>query len=132
MPFEDAIEGDGEPNEKRPGYLKIGETVLDRVNEWFVSVGKPVLDPTAVDDKKKLRKELRKIIKIAIKDELQTDPTGKGYAGKTAAQQSVMLVTPQILGPGLEILPGGLYIVLASVPYAPNFFSAAEITDILT
>lgn len=65
-----------------------------------------------------------------IKAELNTDPTGRGYAGKTDAEITAMLNEPyEVEVVRTELRPARINQILLGVANTPNVIKTADVTE---
>lgn len=101
------------------------DTFLQRIQDKYDIDAKDLFSSVRVPEGSTLAKEAGKLltqIKTAVKAEIQNDPAGRGYAGKTNAQKFALLTAEYD-----PLLPPRLHTVLVGIPYAPNAVTAAEL-----
>lgn len=138
---DELTDAEDEPQERNP--LRGGVPFLDRLNDALIRRGIAPMDIANQDTKAKVKLRLRLIAKAIIKNEIQTDPMGRGYNGKTDAQIADLLNTaftvvrmvPDGLGGNVAVndaYPPRLCTILAGIPYAPNRIPPGIIAEIMT
>lgn len=65
---------------------------------------------------------------LAIAEEIEKDPTGRGYAGKSDEEQAALLNEPWYEYVPVQMTPR-IAVVIASIPFTPNAVKVEEVTD---
>lgn len=140
MPFADKITAPEPENEqvvKDPITRKpIRQKRIERIRAAFAKLG--VTLPPRVDTRAELRAAIRLVCRQRLRDELQNDPMGLGYAGKTDAEVAALLNNPWIEqipanpGPGTVAItrPPRIFQIWLGVAFAPNAVDENDVAEL--
>lgn len=106
-----------------------------RIRQAFVRLG--IILPPRIDTRAELRAAIRIVCRQRLRYELQNDPQGLGYAGKTDAEIAALLNNPwieqipAIPGPGTVPVtrPPRIFQIWLGIAYAPNAVDANDVAE---